>query len=92
MRTRTHGVVERRGWTAGTMRGGVGHLGLTHAARQVVGDRRAAEVRGQQKPSNDPRNNQHNPRYTNYGGGGLGTKLMWTNLEALPRTKYFLQF
>ena len=23
-------------------------------------DRRAAEVRGQQKPSNDPRNNQHN--------------------------------
>ena len=26
----THGVVKRRGWTAGTTRGGVGHLGLTH--------------------------------------------------------------
>ena len=31
-----------------------------NAARQVVDDRRAAEVRGQQKPSNDPRNTQHN--------------------------------
>ena len=33
-----------------------------NAARQVVDDRRAAEVRGQQKPSNDPHNNQHNRR------------------------------
>ena len=31
-----------------------------NAARQVVDDRRA-EVRGQRKPSNDPRNTQHNP-------------------------------
>ena len=31
-----------------------------NAARHVVDDRRA-EVRGQQKPSSDPRNNQHNP-------------------------------
>ena len=29
------------------------------AVRQVVGDR-GAEVRGQGKPSKDPRNNQHN--------------------------------
>ena len=36
-----------------------------NAATQVVDDRRA-EVHGQQKPSNDPRNNQHNPRYANY--------------------------
>ena len=46
--------------------GGGGGLGLQphahgNAARQVVDDPRAAEVRGQQKPSNDPRNNQHNP-------------------------------
>ena len=31
-----------------------------NAAKQVVDDRREVEVRGQQKPSNDPRNNQHN--------------------------------
>ena len=43
---------------AGTMRGGVGHLGRK-VARQVVYDRRT-EVDGQQKQSNDPRNNQHN--------------------------------
>ena len=30
----THGVVERRGWTAGTTHGGVGHLGLAHAETQ----------------------------------------------------------
>ena len=32
-----------------------------NAARQAMDDRRAAEVHGQQKPSNDPRNNQHSP-------------------------------
>ena len=32
-----------------------------NAAKQVVDDRRAAEVRGQQKPSNNPHNNQHHP-------------------------------
>ena len=26
----------------------------------------STEVRGQQKPSNDPHNNQHNPQYANY--------------------------
>ena len=31
-----------------------------NTARHMVDDRRA-EVGGQQKPSNDPRNNQHNP-------------------------------
>ena len=43
--------------------GGAGHLGLTHtgnAARQVV-DGLRTEVCGQQKQSNDPRNNQHSP-------------------------------
>ena len=42
----------------------VAHGPHTHqnAARQIVDDRSAAEVRGQQEPSNDPRNNQHNPR------------------------------
>ena len=30
----THGVVERRGWTAGKARGGAGHLGLTHTGTQ----------------------------------------------------------
>ena len=29
-------------------------------------DGRRAEVCGQQKQSNDPRNNQHNPQYANY--------------------------
>ena len=29
-------------------------------------DDRRAEVCGQRKLSNDPRSNQHNPRYTNY--------------------------
>ena len=29
-------------------------------------DDRRAEVRGQRKPSNDPRNNQHKPRSANY--------------------------
>ena len=29
-------------------------------------NRRAAEVCGQQIPSNDPHNNQHNPQYANY--------------------------
>ena len=33
--------------------------------RPVVGGRRT-EVWGQPKPSNDPRNNQHNPQYANY--------------------------
>ena len=37
-----------------------------NAARQVVVDDRRAEVRGQRKPSNDPRNNQHNPQYANW--------------------------
>ena len=36
-----------------------------NGGRQVVEDRRA-EVCGQQKQSNDPRNNQHNPQYANY--------------------------
>ena len=37
-------------------------MGLAHTEtpRQVVDDRRAAEVRGQQIPSNDPCNNQYN--------------------------------
>ena len=37
-----------------------------NAARQVVDDRRA-EVRGQRKPSNDPRSNQHNLGAPNTG-------------------------
>ena len=36
-----------------------------NVARHVVDDQRA-EVRGQRKPSNDPRNNQHNPWYANH--------------------------
>ena len=55
------------GWTAGTTRGGVGHLGLTRTETQrgrwwTTGGPRCM----QQKRSNDPRNNQHNPRYANY--------------------------
>ena len=34
--------------------------------RSEAGCGRRAEVRGQQKQSNDPRNNQHNPQYANY--------------------------
>ena len=47
-------------WTAGTTRGGTGHLGLTHrnTARQAM-DGLWTEARGQQKQSNDPGNNQH---------------------------------
>ena len=40
-------------WTVGTMRGGAGHLGLTHTGRLWA-------ACGQQKRSNDPGNNQHN--------------------------------
>ena len=40
--------------------------GAGDAAKQVLDDRSTAEVCGQQKPSNDPRNNQHNPQYANY--------------------------
>ena len=36
-----------------------------NTARQVM-DRLRTEVRGQQKQSNDPRDNQHNPQYANY--------------------------
>ena len=36
-----------------------------NAARQVV-DGLRTEVCGQQKQSNDPHNNQHNPQYANY--------------------------
>ena len=36
-----------------------------NTATQVVDDRRA-EVRGREKPSNDPRKKQHKPRYANY--------------------------
>ena len=46
--------------------GGGGHHAHGTAVRQVVDDRRAAEVCGQRKPSNNPRNNQHNPQYGNY--------------------------
>ena len=53
----THGVVERRGCTAGTTHGAVGHRGLTHMAG---GGQPGAEVCGQRKPSNDPRNNHCN--------------------------------
>ena len=52
-------------WTARTARGGTGHLGLTHTARQAM-DGLWTEARGQQKQSNDPGNNQHNPQYANY--------------------------
>ena len=47
-------------WTAGTARGGTGHLGLAHrnTARQAT-DGLWTEARGQQKQSNDPGNNQH---------------------------------
>ena len=45
-------------WTAGTTRGGTGHLGLTHTARQAM-DGLWTEARGRQKQSNDPGNNQH---------------------------------
>ena len=59
----THGVAGRKGWTAGTTRGGVGHLGLTHTRTQrgrlwTTGGRRRCG--GQQQLSNDPRNTQHN--------------------------------
>ena len=40
-------------------------VGGGNAARQVV-DGLWTEARGQQKQSNDPCNNQHNPRYANY--------------------------
>ena len=38
-----------------------------NTVRQVVDDRRAAEVRGQQNPSNDPCNNQHNLSTPTFG-------------------------
>ena len=55
----------RSGGAAGTMHRGLGHVGPhahVNAARQVVDDQRT-EVRGQQKQSNDPRNN-HQKRGT----------------------------
>ena len=65
----TQGVVDRMGWTARTKRGGVGHLGLVHMEMRrgtwwTTGGQRCV---GSKKPSNDTRNNQHNPRYTNDG-------------------------
>ena len=62
-----HGVGERTWWTAGTTRGGAGHLGPHahgNAAGQAV-DGRRPEGWGQQQPSDDPRNNQHNPQHAN---------------------------
>ena len=55
-------------WTAGTASGGTGHLGLTHTEtrRGRAMDGLWTEVCGQQKQSNDPCNNQHNPQYANY--------------------------
>ena len=41
-------------------RGAPGPHAHGNTVRQVVDDRRAV-VRGQRKPSNDPRNNQHSP-------------------------------
>ena len=49
------------GWYNAWRTGAPGPHAHGNAARQVVDDRRAAEVHGQQKPSNDPRNNQHSP-------------------------------
>ena len=62
----THGVVERRGWTAGTTRGGVGHLGLTHTETQrgrlwtTGGGAWAAKT--VKRPPQQPAQ----PRYANY--------------------------
>ena len=45
----------------------------------MVDDRRAAEVCGQQKQSNDPRNNRHDPQYANYWA-------LLTHKRHLPRS------
>ena len=44
----------------GTTREGAGHSGLMHTESRQVVDGLRTEVCGQQKQSNDPRNNQHN--------------------------------
>ena len=54
----------QRGWGSGGS-GAPGPHAHGNAGRQAVDDRRA-EVCGQRKPSNDPRSNQHNPRYASY--------------------------
>ena len=56
-------------WTAGTARGGAGHLGLMHTETETRRGRlwmACGRRCGRQKQSNDPRNNQHNPQYANY--------------------------
>ena len=71
LRRRTGGCAGCGGWGGWFGLGWGGWAGgqiLTqhgNVARQVVDDRRA-EVCGRRKPLNDPRNNQHNPRYANY--------------------------
>ena len=61
----THEVVERRGWTGGTTRGGVAHLGLTHTGMQQgrlwtkAGAWAAKTVKG---PPQQPAQ----PQYANY--------------------------
>ena len=52
--------------TCTTQRGGaIGPHAHGHAARHGVDDLNVQEI-GQQKPENDPRNNQHNPQCANY--------------------------
>ena len=56
------------GQTAGTTCGAVGHPGLTHTETRggrwwTTAERRCV---GSENRQNDPRNNQHNPRYANY--------------------------
>ena len=48
--------------------GGAGHLGLTHTEtqRDKATDGLWTEACGQQKQSNDPDNNQHNPQHANH--------------------------
>ena len=49
------------GWYNARRCGALGPHAHRNAVRRVVDDRRVAEVCGQQKPSSDPRNNQHSP-------------------------------
>ena len=49
------------GWRSGAL----GPHAHGNAATEVVHDRRA-EMPGQRKPSDDPRNSQHNPQHANY--------------------------
>ena len=48
------------------MGGGTVHLGRTETHRGRLWTALRTEARGQQKQSNDPGNNQHNPQYANY--------------------------